>query len=145
MYALKPPSPNLQPGRPPRSRRKVKPRKRVSAHQSIAYEATAKLVVNVVLSVTALVALVQLLPYRSAQDVKLQELNAAVKSTGDRVQRVQSRFSYYFDPYQARESMQELTDRIDPSRRRIIWQAPANPASAKPPAPQAKPTAKSGN
>jgi hypothetical protein len=139
MYALKPSQPRPQPGKPQRPRRKPNVRKRVSSSKAIAYETTAKLVVNVVLSMAAISALVQLLPYRSSQEVKLQELEAAVKSTGDRVQKVQSKFSYYFDPYQARESMQELTDRIDPLRRRIIWKTPVAPAPVRVAAPQPAP------
>lgn len=127
MYALKPTKPTtMQPGRGRRVAPRAKSRKRQAPHQAIVYETTAKLAVNVVLSVAAVVTLAHLLPYKSAQEVKLQELNAAVKTTGDRVQRVQSKFSYYFDPNQARESMQELTDRIDPSRRQIVWKEPAS-------------------
>jgi hypothetical protein len=127
MYALKPTKPtSVQPSPGKRVASRVKPRKRAAPYQAIAYEATAKLAVNVVLSVAAVVTLAHLLPYRSAQEVKLQELSAAVKTTGDRVQRVQSKFSYYFDPNQARESMQELTDRIDPARKQIIWKDPAS-------------------
>jgi len=122
MYALKPPKPtNAQPRRGKRVAPRGKSRRRSTPYQAIAYETAAKLAVNVVLSVAAVMTLAHLIPYRSAQEVKLQELNAAVQTTGDRVQRVQSKFGYYFDPSQARESMQELTDRIDPSRRQIIW------------------------
>jgi hypothetical protein len=135
MYALKPPKPTpVQPGRGRRVASKPKSSKRPATHRAIAYETAAKLAVNVVLSVAAVVTLAHLLPYRSAQTVKLQELNAAVKTTGDRVERVQSKFSYYFDPGQARESMQELTDRIDPSRRQIVWKE----ATDQPAAPQPK-------
>lgn len=122
MYALKPPSPPPQHRRVSRVTRQAKPRQR-NSHRAIAWETTAKLTVNIVLSVAAVTALAQLLPYRSSQEVKLQELDAAVQSTHGRVQREQAKFSYYFDPYHARENMQELTDRIDPLRRRIIWKA----------------------
>ncbi|MGQ9869358.1 slr1601 family putative cell division protein [Leptodesmis sp.] len=125
MYALKPSKQtSIQPGRGRRMAPRAKAHKRSKPYQAIVYETTAKLAVNVVLSVAAVVTLAHLLPYRSAQEVKLQELHAAVKTTGDRVQRVQSKFTYYFDPSQARESMQELTDRIDPLRRQIIWKEP---------------------
>ncbi len=127
MYALKPSKPTtVQPSRGRRVASRAKSRKRPTPYQAIVYETAAKLAVNMVLSAAAIVTLAHLLPYRSAQEGKLQELNAAVKTQGDRVQRVQSKFSYYFDPNQARESMQELTDRIDPSRRQIIWKDPAS-------------------
>jgi hypothetical protein len=134
MYALKTPPPTQQPHQVKRVARKPKLRKHGHPYRAIAYETTAKLVVNVMLSVAAVTALVQLLPYRSAQEGKLQELDAALNSTGDRVQGVQSRFQNFFDPYQARENMQELTDRIDPNRRRILWKSPSA-ASAVAPAP----------
>jgi hypothetical protein len=145
MYALKPPTPKPQSATPLRvvpkapAKRKAKPRKKTKPYRAIACETAAKLTVNVVLSIAAIGALFQLLPYRSSQEIKLQELQAAVKSTGKRVQQVQSKFSYYFDPSQARESMQELTGRIDPQRRQIVWKAPA-PAAVKalnpPPVPE---------
>jgi hypothetical protein len=126
MYALKP-SPRHQP-RPAKPRRRVKPKAKLqqkkASHRSMAYEATAKLAVNCMVSIAALVALTQLLPYHAAQDVKLRELQSAVKRTGDRVEGVQAKFSNYFDPSQARENMQDLTDRIDPSRRQIVWKNP---------------------
>lgn len=136
MYALKQPKPVQPPQRTPRVSPQARSRKRSHPHRAIAYETTAKLIVNVVLSVAAVSALVQLLPYRAAQEGKIQELEAAVKSTNQRVQGVQARFQNFFDPYQARENMQDLTDRIDPLRRRVIWKAPASnpPVQAQPPA-----------
>lgn len=124
MYALKPPSPQRSPQKPTRVARKARPKQQGSPYQAIAYETVAKLSVNVVLSLAAVSALVHLLPYRAAQETKVQELEAAVQSTSNRVQREREKFSYYFDPYQMRESMQELTDRIDPLRRRVVWQTP---------------------
>jgi hypothetical protein len=103
---------------------KVKLQRKAAPHRLTAVETTAKLAVNFAVSIAAIVALVQLVPYHSAQDVKLQELQVAVKRTGARVQGVQSKFSNYFDPSQARENMQDLTDRIDPTRRQIVWKAP---------------------
>jgi len=125
MYALKPPTPTQLPVRVKRVVRKVKARKQSDPHRTIAYEVSAKLVVNVVLSMAAVTALVQLLPYRAAQVGKIQELDAALQSTDNRVEGVQARFQNFFDPYQARQNMQDLTDRIDPLQRRVIWKAPA--------------------
>lgn len=136
MYALKPPPPNHPPTRAKRIAPKARLRKREASYQAIAYETTAKLLVNVVLSIVAVSALVNLLPYRSSQVIKLQEMEAAVKSTSARVERERAKFSYYFDPYQARENMQQLTDRIDPTRKRIIWKTPANSSNNQPSANQ---------
>jgi len=131
MYALKPPNADQPPARGKRVARKVKSNQRSHPYRAIAYETTAKLAVNVVLSVAAIAALVQLLPYRASQVGKIQELDAAVKSTQNRVQTVQTRFQNFFDPYQARENMQQLTDRIDPMRRKVIWKAPTATAPTK--------------
>lgn len=131
MYALKPPTPDQPPVRAKRVARRAKPSRRSHPHRAIAVETGAKLAVNVILSVVAVTALVQLMPYRSSQVGKIQELDAALKSTEFRVQNVQTRFQNFFDPYQARENMQQLTDRIDPMRRKVFWKAPAAPAPAK--------------
>ncbi|MGI0488338.1 hypothetical protein ACN4EK_23080 [Pantanalinema rosaneae CENA516] len=133
MYALKPSRPQPQPVRPLRVVPKANSRqKQRHAYRAIVYEASAKLAVNVVVSVAATAALIQLIPYRSSQEVRLQELQAAVQSTSDRVQRVQASFNYYFDPSQTREIMQEQSNRIDPQRRQIIWKQPGNAAVGTP-------------
>jgi hypothetical protein len=111
------------------SHQKQASQKQAQRHRTLAYETMAKLAVNLTLSGAAIVALVQLLPYHATQGIKLQELQAAVKITDGRVQRVQTNFTNYFDPSQARENMQILTDRIDPSRRQIVWKAPAQPGA----------------
>lgn len=122
MHALQPSPPSLQPVR--RSRKASHPRKQRHSQRAIALEAGVKLTVNVVLSMAAITALTHLLPYRTAQEAKLQEVQAAAKSTNDRLQRTQSLFSRYFDPYQARAIMQEQANRIDPNQRQVILDDP---------------------
>lgn len=139
MYALKPQKTVQPPVRVRRVARKAKSQSQSHPYQAIAFETTLKLTVNVVLSVAAITALVKLLPYHASQEGKIQELDAALKSTNGRVQNVQTRFQNFFDPYQARENMQELTDRIDPNRRRIIWKTPTSsvPVQSQPSTPGA--------
>lgn len=133
MYALKPPPPTPTSQRPRRTVRRLKQvRRQKGVYEAIAYEAAAKLSVNVLLSVAAIGALLHLVPYRGAQTTKIHELDAALESTSERLGREQEKFSYYFDSYQMRETMQELTDRIDPNRRRIVWKTPATPAKPAP-------------
>lgn len=150
MYALKTPKPVQPPVRSPQERQQEQQRRRSvqrvrvrqsqAPHRAIAYETAAKLMVNVVLSTVAITALVQLLPYRASQAGKIQELEATLQSTGDRVKSVRDRFQHFFDPHQARENMQELTDRIDPNRRRIIWKTPSPAVPVAPqPAPNTNP------
>lgn len=136
MYATKPSQPLRTPPRRPRRSPQTKARRR-GLYQRMAYEASARLVVNVVMSCVAVAALLHLIPYRSSQDVRLQELQVAVKSTGERVQRVQSNFNYFFDPSQARSIMEQQSNRIDPLRRPVIWQQANQPTQ--PTAPLAAP------
>jgi len=130
MHALKSPV-HYQSSRPKRVHPKHTLRQPQQRHRALAYEITLKLAVNVLVSAAAIIALARLLPYNQAQESKLQELNATVKSTSDRVQRVRTEFSYYFDPHQARTIMQEQSDRIDPQRRPIVWTSPKPTAPAK--------------
>jgi hypothetical protein len=125
MYAFQLPQPNpnqtKRPRRAPRSSRL----KRQSPYFAIAVETSVKLAINVLISVVAIVALVKLLPYKSDQESKLKELDVAVKTTGDRVSRVQANFKQYFDPSQTRALMQHSTNRIDPSQRQIVILQPS--------------------
>lgn len=121
MHALKPSYPLPQPLRPRRTVPRLKPQR---LHQAIVIETTIKLSVNVVVSVAAISALAQLLPYRASQETKLQELEVAVKSASDRVQLVQDHFKQYFDPYQAGANMQLQSGRIGAQQRRIVWREP---------------------
>lgn len=124
MYALQSPNSRPQPVKRSRTVSRSRPRSYPRSHRVLAFETTVKLAVNVVLSTAALTAVSQLLPYRTSQEAKLQEVQVAVESAGERFQKSQSRFSRYFDPYQARAIMQEQTNRIDPERRQIILQGP---------------------
>jgi hypothetical protein len=131
MYALKPPTPRSKAVRRSRAVTRPKSRKHRHPYRAIAFETGIKLAVNVAFSLAALSALVQLFPYQISQSAKLEELQVAVQSADERVQKIQSKFSYYFDPSQARRVMQEQTNRIDPRQRQIVWQEsdPANPGA----------------
>lgn len=121
MHALKPSYLPPQPLRPSRTvpRHKVKIKQR--PYRAVLVEATVKLSVNVVISAVAIGALAQLLPYRSSQAAKLQELQVTVKATKDRVQRTENKFNQYFDPYQTDANMQAQSNRIGAQQRRIVW------------------------
>lgn len=118
MNAIQQSQPHLQPS----ESRRVATRKRQQRHpyRAVAVETTAKLAVNVVLSAAAITALVQLLPYHMSQQTKLREINSEVKQTEKRVNRLQSDFSRYFDPRQAKTVMQEQSHRVDPSQRQVV-------------------------
>jgi ABC-type uncharacterized transport system YnjBCD permease subunit len=122
MHALQSPSPSLQPVRRVRNSPRPKVRKHRHPYRAIAVEATARLAVNLLLSVAAIAALVQLLPYQTSQNVKLKELKETVKASTNRVDTIQKQFSHYFDPAQVRTVMQEQTNRIDARKYPIVFQ-----------------------
>ncbi|HEY9907805.1 MAG TPA: hypothetical protein V6D18_09350 [Thermosynechococcaceae cyanobacterium] len=111
---------------PTRRSRSIAPQRRVHRHphRSLAIEATIKLTVNLVLSGVSIAALAQLLPYRAAQETRLQEIQAAVQSANGRTQQNQAKFGHYFDPAQSRSLMQQHSNRIEPGQRPIVWQEP---------------------
>ena len=117
----------IQPSRPPlqsvKSRRRpprtVRPQ-RLHPHREPAAETTAKLVVNVVLSVAAIASLIQLVPFQMSQQAKLQEIQAEVKRTEKRVEPLRSDFSRGFDPQQSQSIMQEESHRVDPHQRQVV-------------------------
>jgi Tfp pilus assembly protein FimV len=129
MNALQSPRSTPRPVRHLQVVRKAAPPQKRQPHRVVAVETTAKLAVNVLLSVAAVTTLVQLLPYSMSQQAKLEELQAEVKTTEKRVDRLQADFNRQFDPSQAHSIMQEQSARVDAQRRQIHWLEPnINPA-----------------
>ena len=122
MNAFKPSRPPLQPVKPRRTspQRNSRQKSRTRPYRVIALETTAKLAVNFVLSVAAVTSGVQLLRYQWSQQPKLQEIQTEVKATEKRVERLQKDFSRNFDPQQAKNVMQEETNRTEIGQRQII-------------------------
>lgn len=83
--------------------------------------------VNIVISVCAASALIQLLPHYQAVQEKLQEIQAEVNLTQGRVDKSRSDFNRYFDPSLAKSAMQEQSNRIDPQQRPVILQESQTP------------------
>ncbi|EHC11099.1 hypothetical protein [Fischerella thermalis] len=117
----------IQPSRPPLQpipRRQVAPRPkrhlRQRSYQVMALETTAKIGVNIVISVAAVTALVRLLPYHWSQQAKLQEINTELRQVEARVNALNVEFSRNFDPRQAKSIMQEQGYRFDPNQRPIM-------------------------
>ncbi|PLZ40338.1 hypothetical protein CBP27_07025, partial [Fischerella thermalis WC542] len=81
---------------------------------------TAKIGVNIVISVAAVTALVRLLPYHWSQQAKLQEINTELRQVEARVNALNVEFSRNFDPRQAKSIMQEQGYRFDPNQRPIM-------------------------
>jgi len=80
-----------------------------------------KVGVNLGVSIVALTTLVHLLPYRSAQTQKLQEVQGEVQKTEIRVGLLQSNFGRNFDSSQVKSILQEQTHMVDPTRKAIIF------------------------
>ncbi len=126
--------PTVTPLRPVKNSPRVAPRpsnrhssrpsssQRSHPHQILAAEAGIKLAVNIVLSVCATSALIQLLPHYRAVQEKLQEIQAEVNLTEKRVNQSRSDFNRYFDPSLAKTVMQEQSNRADPQQRPVILQ-----------------------
>ena len=122
MQAIQPAIPPVQPEKSDRRLQSTKTRsKRSSPHQAIAIETVAKLATNLVLSVCAASALVQILPYHRSVQEKLREIQGEVKLTQGRVDRVRTDFNRNFDPAQAKSIMQEQTNRVDAQQRPVVW------------------------
>ena len=119
MNAIQPSRNTLQPVEPRRVPQR-KSRNRRHPYRSMAVQTTAKLAVNVLLSAAAVSALVKLLPYYQFQQEKLQEIQTEVKLTQGRVNGLRTDFSRYFDPQQAKNIMQEQSNRVNPGQRPVI-------------------------
>ena len=130
MHAIEPTVTPLQPVKNS-PRVAVAPRrsssKRSNPHQTLAAETGVKLAVNMVLSLCATSALIQLWPHYRAVQEKLQEIQAEVNLTQGRVNQSRSDFNRYFDPSEAKSVMQEQSNRIDPQQRPVILQESETP------------------
>jgi hypothetical protein len=112
---FKPPVPPPEKRRTPHKRHA----RRQRLTQVVALETTAKLAVNIVICGGAISALIQLLPYNWMQQDKLREINTEVSLSEGRVNHLQTDFSRYFDPHQAKNIMQEQSQRVDPNQRQV--------------------------
>ncbi|MEK0180601.1 MAG: hypothetical protein EAZ78_23830 [Oscillatoriales cyanobacterium] len=133
MQAIKP---TVTPLRPVKNSPRVAPRTssrpRSYPHQTLAAEAGVKLAVNMVLSVCATSALIQLWPHYRAVQEKLQEIQAEVNITEKRVNQSRSDFNRYFDPSLAKTVMQEQSNRVDPQQQSVILQESEAPDAEEP-------------
>ncbi|MEB3828179.1 hypothetical protein [Phormidium sp. CCY1219] len=127
MNALQQPTPHLTPVEPHRRRiRKRSPQQqqRHHPHRGLAVETTAKLAVNLVISVVAVSALAKLLPYQTLQQQKLQEIRAEVEHTEARVSRLQEELELLLAPEQTFQMMDRYSYRVDPNKISIVITPP---------------------
>lgn len=123
--------PTVTPLRPVKNSPRVAPgsssRQRSYPHKTLGAETGVKLAVNIVLSVCATSALIQLWPHYRAVQEKLHEIQAEVNLTQGRVNQSRANFNRYFDPSLAKTVMQEQSNRSDPQQRPVILQEPEVP------------------
>jgi hypothetical protein len=89
-------------------------------HRTIALETGIKMMTNLGISAIAVATLTHLLPYRSAQQAKLVELQQEVAQVEHRVSAAKSQFEQAFDPSQVKEILKQQTAMTDPSERQIV-------------------------
>ena len=123
--------PTVTPLQPVKNSPRVAPgssrRPRSYPHKTLGAETGVKLAVNMVLSVCATSALIQLWPHYRAVQEKLHEIQAEVNLTQGPVNQSRSNFNRYFDPSLAKTVMQEQSNRSDPQQRPVILQEPEVP------------------
>lgn len=112
-------------------RRTQRPRT-LAKNRIFTLETTIKLGVNLILSGFAVSALIEILPQYRASYEKLQDIEAEVKLTEQRVTKEQEEFSRYFDPKQTKSIMEEQGNRVDPTQKPIIWVEPLTAEESEP-------------
>lgn len=90
-------------------------------HRQIAIETSLKLSVNLAIAGIAISALTHLIPYYLLGREKLSQLETEVEQTQSRVQQLRTQFSYYFDPQQVKTIMQQESNLVDPTQKRIVF------------------------
>lgn len=88
---------------------------------ALTLETTLKVCVNSVISVAAIAALSNLIPYLVSHQAKLREIRSQVRETELQVTQIRDKFSRSFDPSQAESVMLEQSARINPHQRRVVW------------------------
>lgn len=112
--------PQQQPTVTRRRVRRTSPTANRQPYRAVSGETTAKLFANIVISSAAVSGLVQLLPYQLSQQTKLQDIKKEVSRSEKRVTRLSSTFNRHFDPEQSQVVMQEQSNRVAKSQRRVI-------------------------
>ncbi len=108
-------SPVRRPGR------QTQPQRASRHHRVIAAETCLRLGVNLGLSAIAISTLVYLVPYRTAQSLKLKEVQGEVAQAESRVAHLQAEFGRSFDSNQVKSILQEQTHMVDPSQRVVVF------------------------
>ena len=96
-------------------------RRNLDFHRELQVEIIVKLLLSWVLAIGALSALVKLVPYHFSQQAKLQEIDAQVQETEQRVTKLRAELNRNFDPQQMQNLMEEYSPRLAPNQSRVFW------------------------
>lgn len=121
MNAIQPSRPPVQPIQKRRAVPRPKRHLRQRSYQVMVLETTAKIAVNLLLSATAVSALVQLLPYHWTQQNRLREVRTEIKLMEDRVESLQREFEQNFDPHLAQTIRQQQAYKFKPNQVPIVF------------------------
>lgn len=116
------PSESLLRSRKTTSRAVKAPKLRTHLPQTL--EAAAILGINILLAGIAISTLTQLLPYQLAQRAKLQEVQAEVKQSANRVHQLREEYNRSLDPQEAKRIVEEQSNLIDPQKQKVVWIRP---------------------
>jgi hypothetical protein len=113
--------PQVAPVRKQRTTPQTRRVQQTRQHRILALETSMKIAMNVLIAGIAVTSLCKVIPHRIAQQEKLQELNAEVKLTEQRVSQLKIDFNRSFDRGQERQIVQEQTHFTDPNRTPVVW------------------------
>ena len=91
------------------------------SHKTIAIESLVKILINIVLSIAAYVALLKLIPNYFAQKARLKEIHVEVQATEARLSYLNETFQINFDPSNTYRLMERQSPKIDPKKITIFW------------------------
>jgi hypothetical protein len=113
-------SPQFQPTRTRKPRRRQSSAASQNVHQGLVFESTFKLGINILLSSVAIVSLLQLLSYHSTQKSKLEEINREVSKTEIRVNQLRENFNHDFASGAETKVRQKQNNLISPKQLRVV-------------------------
>ena len=94
--------------------------RRLSRHTQV-FELCARLGVNGLLSLLAVIALGRLVPHVQSQTLKLEAVNQSVDQLEASTSQLQTDFGRYFDPWQTEKIMQEQSGYRPSTERQVVW------------------------
>jgi hypothetical protein len=93
-----------------------------ASYRAIALESLFKLSVNSLLTLVAIVAIVQWMPLYFTRQSELRQLQAQVRLVETRVQRLKADMAVHFDPARTQATVESETGRVPVRQRPIRWQ-----------------------